>query len=247
MRQVSAAVEVLGPHRRQWLFDRLRELDVYNRQLEGLLAVEFLQRTGSRYLSRWALEVQGCPVGWIQEDHFDLDRFAYHFRGREGDFTHISGSWRVEPLSHGSAGSMLRFDAEWDLGVPIVDDLLGNAIEVQMRRAVRHVLTAMKGDMEGNRPIEDRLRPRANIHSAVGLSYPGGQSLAQMRDISAGGARIDLGEPRLIQGEGLLIIPRDPRLPRVLPGQVVWADESGEVGLRFEHPLVNFAHLTDKS
>lgn len=234
MRRISTAVKIRGPHRRRWLFEKLVDLRSYSIWLEGLMEVEPLNGHSGANLSRWDIEVHGCPIGWVQEDLFDAKRLAYRFDGRDGDFDFFTGCWRIKPEEY---GSLVVFEACWDVGVPIVEDLLGNSIEVQFRRAITRLMEGFRADAEGEPLRNTRHGQREVIGGRAGLAHRQGHALGQLIDISRGGACLDLGEPRLKSGERLILLPGDRRFPRKLEAEVVWHDRRGRLGLSFDDPV----------
>lgn len=234
LHEISTAVKVSGPHRRQALFERLQDLESFPRWMQGMVAVELLRRGGQRGVSRWAIEVHGCPVGWVQEDHFDAARSVWRFDGREGDFDFLSGSWSVRPED---GGSILQFESRWDMGVPIIDDLLGRSLEARMRDAAARLLEAVRADVQGQPVQNERHDARLAVRMRAGVRADGARGLGRITDISRHGARLYIGAPLLIPGERFVLIPGDASLPRRVEARVAWTDPDGVVGVRFVEPL----------
>lgn len=240
MRRVTTAVKVRGPHRREWLFDRLTDVASFRQRLGGLAEVELVRQLDRGSVSRWGIEVHGCPLGWVQEERIDRSAMTFSFDGREGDFDYLSGLWRIEPEDE---GSLLSFEARWDLGVPIVEDLLGNSVEVQLRQAVLRLMEGIRQDVESTPIVEARGSLREVVDLRAGVAFDGGRGLGRIEDISQSGARLCLGVPLLPVGAPFVLLPGTPELPKRIPSRVAWIDADGHTGVQFDTPLATLPPL----
>lgn len=234
MHELSASVRIGGSQRRRHVFERLRDLEAYPAWMNGLMKVQPLRRLGERGTSRWSIEVHGCPVGWVQEDHFDSRALTYRFDGREGDFEYLTGAFRVQESED---STLIVYESRWDLGIPVIEDLLGRSVEGTMRRAVDSMLEAFRLEAEQIPLIDSRASERYDVRLRAGVRTATTRALGRITDISVSGARLHIGLPLLALGQQLELIPDDARLPRRVRARVAWTSPEGIVGLVFDEPL----------
>ena len=135
MRSVHLAVEVPG-RAPDDVFPLLCDFGRYPELTDDVRSVE-VERTGELTTrSTWEVDFRDGVLEWTEDDTVDPERHRLSFTQVDGDFESFEGSWAVEASG---TGSVVRFDAEVDVGIAS----LGALIEPIAERSLRENLTAI--------------------------------------------------------------------------------------------------------
>ncbi len=121
---------------------RLGDLASYPQHTADVHYVRVACRDG-RPISEWEVAFGGGTLRWVEEDEFDLDNGRLDFRLVEGDIAAFAGSWTVEPLG---AGCRVSFDAEFDLDIPGLADVLEPVAVAALTDSVSSILMGLLGE-----------------------------------------------------------------------------------------------------
>lgn len=98
-------------------------------------------------ISSWEVNFQTGILKWTERDCFYRDRREIAFQQIAGDIDHFSGCWRV--LAH-AEGTMITFDAQFDLGIPMLADMLDpvakKAIEDNIDSIIRGLFLSVRAE-----------------------------------------------------------------------------------------------------
>ena len=94
-------------------------------------------------LSSWEVMFRTGVLRWTEEDHFDPVRHRIEFRQTEGDIEHFAGEWTVD--DDGSGNSLIRFSADFDLGIPTLAGILEPIAERALRDNIRAIVCGLLG------------------------------------------------------------------------------------------------------
>ena len=135
MRSVHLAVEVPGRSPDD-VFPLLCDFGRYAELTEDVRSVEVEQTGELTARSTWEVDFRDGVLEWTEDDTIDPEHHRLSFTQVEGDFESFEGTWAVEATDR---GSVVRFDAEVDVGIAS----LGALIEPIAERSLRENLTAI--------------------------------------------------------------------------------------------------------
>jgi len=108
-------------------------------------------------VSEWTVRFRRGLLRWTERDRLDAVNRTIDFEQLSGDFASFSGSWRVEPAD---GGSEVTFEAQFDLGIPTLAELLDPVasstlcanIVIILRGLLGEVVPVESGTLAGVRP-----------------------------------------------------------------------------------------------
>ncbi|MEV6960354.1 SRPBCC family protein [Streptomyces sp. NPDC051207] len=97
-----------------------------------------LEQDGDRRTTRWAVLLDGPRLEWVQEESLDHERRRIGFRQRQGPLGGFAGHWQV-----GTDGPLTTVELHvgFEVGIPLMDALLGPIAERTLRRFTESALT----------------------------------------------------------------------------------------------------------
>ncbi|MER7394233.1 SRPBCC family protein [Streptomyces sp. NPDC000151] len=95
--------------------------------------------------SSWELYFRSGVLRWTESESYDRERLHIAFRQTDGDFDELSGTW---DLRQTGADCALRFDADFDFGIPsmagILDPIAARVIEETIAWAVTGMFAGVR-------------------------------------------------------------------------------------------------------
>ena len=92
--------------------------------------------------SEWFVDIEGAPLRWKERDRIDPQARRIDFEAFEGDFETFVGSWNLE--QPGPRELRIRCSVTYDLGIPVIDEVLGHILEEKMSTNLRAMLLAIR-------------------------------------------------------------------------------------------------------
>jgi ribosome-associated toxin RatA of RatAB toxin-antitoxin module len=132
------------------VFARLADFEGYPAITDAVRNVQ-TWRDGAKSLSRWEVVFRNGLLRWVEEDTIDAVARRAEFHQTEGDLAHFTGAWTVTP---NRAGAHISFEAEFDLGMPSLADMLNPVAERALRENVVELMSAFA---RAARPLADRV------------------------------------------------------------------------------------------
>ncbi|MGW7334123.1 type II toxin-antitoxin system RatA family toxin [Streptomyces sp. NPDC054840] len=100
---------------------------------------------GGAVVSDWEVDFRNGVLAWSEEDVFDDSAMAISFRQTAGDFETFDGRWAITPAGGGGAGCTVRFEAEFDFGLPSLSGIIDPVAERVLRETIEQILQALLG------------------------------------------------------------------------------------------------------
>lgn len=150
MAQVTANAFIQAPL--DAVYQLAKDVEAFPSFMPEVKSVKVLERDGSRTVTAWVGVVQGRPVQWMEEDHWDDVHHVATFHQLEGDFTVWAGTWSFTPAA---GGTQMSVTVEFELELPLAGAFLSNLLKVLVRKNFESMLAAMKA----------RLEPRSEIRA----------------------------------------------------------------------------------
>lgn len=118
-------------------FERYPELTSAVRQ------VRVDMRDRERAVSTWEVNFRKGVLRWTEEDRFSPDEHRIAFSQLEGDVDHFSGTWN---LANRNGACRVHFDADFDMGIPSLRDIIEPIAADALDENIRAILTGLFGD-----------------------------------------------------------------------------------------------------
>ncbi|HEV8638517.1 MAG TPA: SRPBCC family protein [Chloroflexota bacterium] len=139
MRHVE--IELAAPGRgAAGVYRILCDFERYPEHTDAVRSVRIAHGGDGRLLSSWEVFFRGGILRWTEEDSFDPAGRAIRFRQTEGDLDHFVGAWEV---AEGPDGCVIRFVADFDLGIPALSALLEPIAERALREAIGAIVAGL--------------------------------------------------------------------------------------------------------
>jgi ribosome-associated toxin RatA of RatAB toxin-antitoxin module len=102
-----------------------------------------VEEEGGRPVSSWEVDFQGGIMRWKEEDVFLPEESTMRFQQLQGDVDHFAGEWKV---SDTDGGSFVEFNADFDLGVAGLSEVLDPIAINALQENIRAILLGLVGD-----------------------------------------------------------------------------------------------------
>lgn len=124
-----------------FVFARISDFPRYADHTHAVREIRVEQAADGAVVSDWSVNFRNGVMRWQEIDRIDPIARTVEFDQLKGDFVGFSGSWRVEQVG---ADVTLRFDAEFDLGMPslapIIDPIAAHALRDNIEAIIRGLL-----------------------------------------------------------------------------------------------------------
>lgn len=96
-------------------------------------------------LSEWTVHFRNGLLKWTERDTFAPEQLSLGFEQVTGDFATFRGTWRV---TADGGGTLVRFEAEFDLGIPTLAAILEPVAEAALRDNILKILAGLLGEVQ---------------------------------------------------------------------------------------------------
>lgn len=93
-------------------------------------------------ISAWETNFRGGILRWVEKDFFDPVAGTIRFEQTEGDIEHFTGTWTVKSVED---GGMVRFTAQFDMGMPSLSKILDPIAEHALRENITAIISGLFG------------------------------------------------------------------------------------------------------
>jgi ribosome-associated toxin RatA of RatAB toxin-antitoxin module len=182
---VTTEAVLSGCVRKEKAWNIISDYSRYPAIMENVDRVEIAERAGEEGISRWYVTVEEAPLYWVEKDRFDKNGYEIVFKSIEGDFDNINGRWRIRD-SAGGGGIAIDFEIQYNLGIPVIEEVLGHILREKMKTNIDKMVAAVKKELCGP-VLEERKYPRHVLGRPLACSYGGKPLTLFVLNISAGG------------------------------------------------------------
>jgi ribosome-associated toxin RatA of RatAB toxin-antitoxin module len=123
-------------------YEALRDLDSYMNHSPAVRSV-VVDETDGKTISHWEVNFRNGILHWSEEDVFDDEENSVHFECMSGDPEYFAGSWSARDEED---GCYVRFDAEFDIGIPTLSSMLDPLAISTLRDNVVKTMVGVMGD-----------------------------------------------------------------------------------------------------
>jgi ribosome-associated toxin RatA of RatAB toxin-antitoxin module len=123
------------------VFSTLKDMSKYSKFMRYVKNIKVKNKSNSRLISNWILDVEGADVVWEEEDIFDDQNTEISFSMLQGDYNQYYGKWKIEEIGK---KTKLSIDVYIDWGIPSFEKVMGAVLEQKTRKIIKGMLTAIK-------------------------------------------------------------------------------------------------------
>ncbi len=102
---------------------------------------EILEKHQRSAVTSWKVEVDKMMFSWKQRDDIDIPNFTVRFELLSGDLKTFSGAWTLR--DHGPGGTEVTVEAAAEIGIPMLDEVIGNVIAEKLKKNFDLMLQAI--------------------------------------------------------------------------------------------------------
>ena len=132
-------------------YDHLCDMESYSDYMEDVINVEVKPHSANESLVNWETKVEDAEFSWKQINHYDKKSRSVSFKLVEGDFDMLEGEWQImEDMSK----YFLRLKLQYNIGLPVIEDVLGPILKEKMKTNSLNMLTSLKTRLEEGNDAE---------------------------------------------------------------------------------------------
>jgi len=144
--RVSTEAILKGMIRKEFAWNIVSDYSRYPVIMENVDEVRIHERSGNEGKSEWFITVEEAPLTWLERDFFDEENYEVRFESIDGDFENINGRWKVDNLV-GEDGIRIEFHIDYNLGIPVIEEVLGHILKEKMKTNIDSMLHAIKEEL----------------------------------------------------------------------------------------------------
>ncbi len=124
-----------------------RDIERFPEFMADVQAVEILEQTPERQISRWVGVVKEFKrtIEWTEEDFWDDENRTCRFQQTEGDFSEYSGTW---DFNQAEAGTEVMLVVSYEYDIPLIGSLIKGLLLKKMQQNCDSMLAAIKAKAE---------------------------------------------------------------------------------------------------
>ena len=139
MRHVEVLAKIQGGVAAQ-IYPNLCDFERYPEHSDAVRTVSVIESEDGPLSSNWEVNFRSGILRWTEEDRFNPDTYSVSFRQIDGDVDYFSGEWA---LSEEDDGCLIRFAADFDMGIPSLSDIIDPIAEQALRDNVKSIITGL--------------------------------------------------------------------------------------------------------
>ncbi|MGW0332539.1 type II toxin-antitoxin system RatA family toxin [Streptomyces sp. NPDC003011] len=141
MPHVEVNLPIEAPAADAW--QAVTRLEDYAAYMENVESVTVLGETeGGARTSEWSVLLKGSVLEWVEVDELDEANRVMSFSQVSGDLDEFNGYWRVEDRGDGT--SVVTFSVDFEIGIPLLADMLNPVASRALRENSEHMLRAIE-------------------------------------------------------------------------------------------------------
>lgn len=141
--------EIIVDASQERLAQELYRVEAFPQYMHDVEEVVILERSKDRQISAWRVNIDGVELAWQEEDRIFSDEGRMEYRILQGDFDIFEGVWQLTPEgNNGRRATRVQLTVEYDLGLPAFEELIGEILEIKVRRNTKSLLEALKARVE---------------------------------------------------------------------------------------------------
>ncbi len=163
---VRSEAVLKGMVRKEFAWKIISDFAAYPKFMASVDNVIVREKRGHEGKSEWFVTVEEAPLTWVERDFYDHENYELRFESIDGDFDNINGCWNVRDLEGG--GISISFAIDYNLGIPVIEEVLGDILKEKMKSNIDSMLNAIKNELEDSIPDERKYKRYAvNKHNTL--------------------------------------------------------------------------------
>lgn len=158
--KVSTEAVLKGKIRKDFAWNIISDFMRYKKIMENVEEVKIIERNGNEGKSEWFINVENAPLTWIERDYFDENNYEIKFESIAGDMEIFNGKWKVEDCNN--EGIKIFFNVEYELGIPVIEEVLGHILKEKMQSNINSMVNAIKDELTKTQ-VEERKYKRYDL------------------------------------------------------------------------------------
>ncbi len=134
-----------GCFRKENAWNIISDYERYPQIMDNVDKVEITGRSGEEGTSQWFISVEEAPLTWVEKDFFNPRNYEIVFKSIEGDFDAINGYWAIKDSI--DSGISIRFEIQYNLGIPVIEEVLGHILYDKMKSNIDKMMAAVKKEL----------------------------------------------------------------------------------------------------
>lgn len=173
--------------RKKIIWKNLSDLHSFNGFIPGVDKIRIVSQSNTECKSEWYISIDGAPFSWLEIDTFnDLD-CSIQFEAVSGDFDQMYGDWRL--TSFNESQYKISYNLNYRLGIPIIEDIVGNTLLKKMQYFADTMLSAFAQKVKAQ-ILEERFSKRITLNKKIKITTGHQSCEVEIVNISFGGMLI---------------------------------------------------------
>jgi ribosome-associated toxin RatA of RatAB toxin-antitoxin module len=132
-------------------YHRIRDFRSYAELTDTVQEVLVQPEPDGSEVSEWTVRFRNGLMRWRERDVFSPETLSITFEQLSGDFQTFEGRWTCTADADG--GTVITFEASFDLGIPTLADILDPVAESTLRDNIALILHALVGAEVAAEPV----------------------------------------------------------------------------------------------
>ncbi len=126
------------------------DVENYPQCMDNVRSVEIVECSGADHrTTAWSVWLRGPVLEWVAAEYLDHQARRCDFRQISGDLSRFVGYWSVRPA--GDSASLVSLHLEFDIGIPLLADMLNPVAAAALRENAQQMLTALERRLTDSR------------------------------------------------------------------------------------------------
>ncbi|MEU3708550.1 type II toxin-antitoxin system RatA family toxin [Streptomyces catenulae] len=146
MPRVAVELHIAAPPDRSW--EAVVDVESYPACMDSVRSLTVVEQRGPRErTTAWSVLLKGSVLEWTEDERIDEAARRFDFHQVSGDLAHFVGHWAIRPAEDG--GSLVSLHVEFDIGIPLLAEMLNPVAATALRENAEQMLTALERRLTG--------------------------------------------------------------------------------------------------
>ncbi len=131
------------------VWDTVVDIERYPASMDTVRSVRIIeQRSDVSRRSAWSVLLQGAVLQWEEVEVLDRETSSVTFHQISGDLAQLDGQWSL--TERGSGLTAVRFDVSFQIGIPLLAEMLDPVAERSLRENSIEMLRGIEREVAQN-------------------------------------------------------------------------------------------------
>jgi ribosome-associated toxin RatA of RatAB toxin-antitoxin module len=121
-------------------------VDEFSSYMDSVISVTIDAASATARTCEWKVLLKGSQLEWTEYEEIDHDRHEIRFHQTDGDLHIYTGMWSATP---DGSGSVVRLEADFDIGIPLLADMLNPVAVRALQDNQEKMLTRLEERVSG--------------------------------------------------------------------------------------------------